>query len=456
MSRAFRPERRGDLLLRIGDIGKTALIRDCMTEYTEYNLNTKSTQETLTNKTITDLSNDVSAGKITSDGIVYSISGTPAVGEVLTNTGPNSLEWAAPGSASFPTTAKGDLLACDGTAGTVSRLPVGANGQFLVANSAASTGLSYTNTLAGATMTSPTVSGTLTWNAPTLINGTGQDFTTEEALMWNSVDNKIYRRADVVTFDIGNNGNIYNKTISTASNNILVGAVPIDSWLDQNVKTNSDPTFNSITIAPIPNIQEVQLTKPNPSDVLVLTNAGGGIVTIRDGVYDVVGTNLSQTLTNKTIAFGSNTITGLPVSSTGYAAYYPANNVTIANSTDTIIPFDTSLATDSGVSNSAGTFTINTTGLYNIVATVGYLANATGFRRVYIMLNASTLQYGQSRVIGNGTIDGFMVSSFTAKLTAGDTIKVMTLQSSGGNLSLLGFSGFAGTSTTMVQFTRVS
>jgi hypothetical protein len=144
------------------------------------------------------------------------------------------------------------------------------------------------------------------------------------------------------------------------------------------------------------------------------------------------------------------------LSSTGYAAYYPKSNVTITNLVDTVIPFDTSLATDSGISNSAGTFTINTAGVYTIVATVGYLFNAAGFRRSYIMLNSSTVQYGQNRILGSGSIDGFMVSSFTAKLNAGDTIKVMTLQASGGNATLIGYSTFTGSSTTLVQFTRVS
>jgi hypothetical protein len=154
MSRHARRARPGDLCLRLEGIGKTALIRGCVNEDTEYRIGASSSQETLTNKTITDITNDVSAGKITSDGTIYTISGTPTVGQVIINTGPDSLGWANPSSAA-PTTAKGDLLACDGTAGTISRLPVGADGQVLVANSAASTGLSYTNTLAGTTISGP-------------------------------------------------------------------------------------------------------------------------------------------------------------------------------------------------------------------------------------------------------------------------------------------------------------
>ena len=144
------------------------------------------------------------------------------------------------------------------------------------------------------------------------------------------------------------------------------------------------------------------------------------------------------------------------LSSTGYAAYYVLNNTLIYNVVDTITPYDTAIATDSGVSNSAGTFTINTSGTYTIVATIGYLVSGAGFRRSYIKLNSSDIQYGQNRIPGSAVYDGFMVSSFTAKLTAGDTIKVMTLQSSGGNLTLIGYNGFAGTSMTMIQITRIS
>jgi hypothetical protein len=189
---------------------------------------------------------------------------------------------------------------------------------------------------------------------------------------------------------------------------------------------------------------------------LIANSTTSRTINLPNASTTLLGNNNTDVITNKTIAYGSNTITGLPVSSTGYAAYYVLNNTSISNVSDTIVPYDTAIATDSGVTNSAGTFTINTSGTYNIVATVGYLLSGAGFRRSYIKLNSSGYQYGQNRIIGSASIDGFMVSSFTANLTAGDTIKVMTLQSSGGNLTLIGYNGFAGTSMTMVQFTRVS
>lgn len=174
------------------------------------------------------------------------------------------------------------------------------------------------------------------------------------------------------------------------------------------------------------------------------------------GVKTFSSPPVMSSITNGAATLTLPTTTGTLLSSTGYAAYYVLNNTSIGNVSDTIVPYDTAIATDSGVTNSAGTFTINTTGTYNIVATVGYLVSGAGFRRSYIKLNSSAIQYGQNRIPGSAVYDGFMVSSFTAKLTAGDTIKVMTLQSSGGNLTLIGYNGFTGTSMTMVQFTRIS
>lgn len=172
---------------------------------------------------------------------------------------------------------------------------------------------------------------------------------------------------------------------------------------------------------------------------------------------NLVDTSSTQTITGKTMAYGSNTFTGFPTAvNSGYAAYYISGPVSIGNVSDTTIPFDTAIATDSGISNSSGVFTISTAGIYTIVATVGFFLSAAGFRRVYVMLNSGGLQYGQNRQSGSGTADTIMITSFTGKLNVGDTIQIKALQSSGGSLNLIGYSSFAGTSTTLVQISRVS
>lgn len=413
-----------------------------------------------------------------------------------------------------PLTTKGDLFSRNSSGNT--RLPIGIDNQVLIADSTTTTGLRYVGVtgVTGINITSSGATGIrIGITTPTLINGTGYDGTTEEALMWNTSDNKLYRRTDIVSFDPTNNGSIYSKTISTTTNNILIGSTPIDSWLDQSVKTNASPSFNNVIVkngatnkttltsaassttaqAIFPDgigyvvLRDLSMTLTNKNlgdsttfvigtndsskkfqliaDVagtgtttqLIANSTANRTINLPNASTTLLGNNNTDVITNKTIAYGSNTITGLPVSSYGYAAYYVLNNTSISNVADTIVPYDTSIATDSGISNNgSGTFTINTAGVYTVVATIGYLLSGAGFRRSYIMFNSSPIQYGQNRIIGSGSIDGFMVSSFTAKLSVGDTIKVMTLQSSGGNLTLIGYNGFTGTSMTMVQMTRIS
>ena len=75
-------------------------------------------------------------------------------------------------------TAKGSLISAT-AASTPSELTVGTNNQFLVANSATSTGLQWTSTLASPTITSPIVTG-LTLNDSSIIfeGATANDFET--------------------------------------------------------------------------------------------------------------------------------------------------------------------------------------------------------------------------------------------------------------------------------------
>lgn len=182
------------------------------------------------------------------------------------------------------------------------------------------------------------------------------------------------------------------------------------------------------------------------------------IIELPDATTVLVGTGTTQTLTNKTIAYGSNTITGLPVSSTGYAAYYLANPYTVSNLVVTTVPFDTAFATDSSITNSpSGTFTVNTSGLYTFSTTVDcVLAASAGLRNIFFELNSGNPRYGLVQTSGYASFDTSMNSTFTSKLTAGDVIKVKFTQSTGGNVNLVGSSSSGGTAMCMVQITRVS
>lgn len=149
---------------------------------------------------------------------------------------------------------------------------------------------------------------------------------------------------------------------------------------------------------------------------------------------------------------------GVPITTTGYAAYYILNPQSIPNAIETTVAFDTAITTDSAITNSPnGTFTINTTGIYTISATIAYLANATGFRFVYFKLNSSPIYYSEMMVPnGHATNNTCVHSVFTGRLTAGDVIKVITAHIAGGALNIIGYSTYGGNNVSMVQFTRIS
>ena len=149
---------------------------------------------------------------------------------------------------------------------------------------------------------------------------------------------------------------------------------------------------------------------------------------------------------------------GVPITTTGYAAYYILNPQSIPHAIETTVAFDTAITTDSAITNSPnGTFTINTTGIYTISATIAYLANATGFRFVYFKLNSSPIYYSEMMVpTGHATNNTCVHTVFTGRLTAGDVIKVITAHIAGGALNIIGYSTYGGNNVSMVQFTRIS
>ena len=412
----------------------------------------------------------------------------------------------------LPLAVKGDLVTRNST--TNVRLGVGINGQILSADSTTATGLKYTNTV-----TDPTISGTLTMptittnasttplvrdgttgiiysginyatagNTLTLTNKALSTSTTSivdvadatKTLLFQTMDsttgvsttvrtfssaNRIITLPNATTTLLGDNNTtaVSNKTIDSGLNTLTItnsplSAANVNTLINQAVLTTSSPTFRlatitnvgggSMAINPGGTTGTLNLTSVQTADRNVIFPDIAGTVVIDSG---------AQTLTGKTIAYGSNTITGLPVSSYGYAAYYRNAAQSISNAAETIVGFDTAVATDSGVSNSSGTFTINTTGLYTIAATVAYAANATGYRFVYFKKNSDALYYNEMMTTATSATNNVCVMSmFTGTLTAGDTIKVYTAQLSGGALNLIGYATYGGNNATMIQFTRVS
>jgi hypothetical protein len=194
---------------------------------------------------------------------------------------------------------------------------------------------------------------------------------------------------------------------------------------------------------------------------------------------DVVGTTETQTLANKTLTspiLTTPTLTsgGSVVGTTGYqvlssksldsscgvdigavtAPYglvYSGTGVACADSTWTLMTFNTAvnfnasatlMASNWAFNNSRLTAQTGQTGLYSINTSVTFPTNATGVRRIQVRKNAAGSATGGT-LIGTTHLPTLTTSgaattvmySRDAYLTAGDYVEVFVLQNSGGSLT---------------------
>lgn len=118
--------------------------------------------------------------------------------------------------------------------------------------------------------------------------------------------------------------------------------------------------------------------------------------------------------------------------------YRAAANQTLSNSTDTVLAFATTETSSAVVtratSGSGHKFTLSTTGLYAITATVRFAAGAAGSRFIELRNSAQNARYVSSGDQG-GPAASTRTFSLTRGFSAGQDLVVVAAQSSGGNLS---------------------
>jgi len=291
-------------------------------------------------------------------------------------------------SVGLPLVNKGDLVTRTSVANT--NLIVGADNTVLMADSATATGLNYkqvdhvnllnkgTNTHAqidthiGSSSSVHGVTGAVvgTTNTQTLENKTLSYpiipiiLNTGQLSLPVNVDDWMVARNTTDT--------LTNKTISTTSNTISVGATGIQNWLNQDVRTTSSPTFRVITS----------------------TNAGGGSMAINPGgttgtmnltsvqtanrnviFPDIAGTVVidsgTQTLTNKTIADSSNTLT---VGGTAIGSLINQDVRTTASPTHVALTLQTTGGTPTALNYyEEGTFNLTFTGPFTAVVACNFV-----------------------------------------------------------------------------------
>ncbi len=122
------------------------------------------------------------------------------------------------------------------------------------------------------------------------------------------------------------------------------------------------------------------------------------------------------------------------------AQYQATANQTISTSSSTFVAFAGSTITTSLVTrtvNGAGhTFTLNSSGLWAITATLRYSAQATGYREVWLQGPIGHI-CGSSQP-ASASSPATMILSICQWLDAGTGIAVATFQDAGSNATLLG------------------
>lgn len=126
------------------------------------------------------------------------------------------------------------------------------------------------------------------------------------------------------------------------------------------------------------------------------------------------------------------------------ARVYSNASISLTNNTDTVLTFnteryDSDVCHDNVTNNSR--LTCKTAGVYSISATAEWATNGTGYRRISIRLNGTTVIARQD---GNAVTPNHSLSVTTDyALAVNDYLEVMCLQTSGGALNVVGNTGYS-------------
>ena len=151
-------------------------------------------------------------------------------------------------------------------------------------------------------------------------------------------------------------------------------------------------------------------------------------------IYNDYNTSITNVNISASAAIARTKLASPPAMS----AHNAAVAISVATATNTDLSFSTMLINVDNMGDTAGRFTINTSGNYAMGAVVRYSANATGIRQIYFEKNADGINRGEAQ---NTTPSGASVTvlafSILLPLVAGDYMKLRTYQNSGGNLDAI-------------------
>lgn len=159
---------------------------------------------------------------------------------------------------------------------------------------------------------------------------------------------------------------------------------------------------------------------------------------IGTGAYLGAGNvNVKGTLTVNGVVYNAN-----PACSRYNSA---ANNT--PSSTNSLMPFDSFSITTGNMAATAGRITIAVPGVYWVRGNASFSANATGIRQCFVRKNGTTLvtPYGNRSAVAVGTNEAVDTQGLVT-LAAGDYLELITFQTSGAPLNVLG-----GSSATVLE-----
>lgn len=289
---------------------------------------------TLPNATATILTSNA-AVTVTQGG-----TGLTALGSALqvlrTNAGATAMEWATASSGSVATDAifdaKGDLAVGTG-ADTAARLAVGTNGQFLKADSTQSTGLIWATIAGGGDALTSNPLSQFAATTSSELAGVISDETGSGALCFATSPTLTTPRIANAGYIADANGNeqiIFTTTASAVNEVTLVNAATGNSPTlaasggDTNVGINlRGKGSGGVTITDATDTtKQLAFLLSNSSTECKTTfnvqSSSGNTITFPDSSTTLVGTNVTQTLSNKTIA--SATLATCRIANSGYLA----------------------------------------------------------------------------------------------------------------------------------------
>lgn len=372
----------------------------------------------------------VSAGALSTGSLVGTTTGTNTLNSTtlnaqnLTATGTVSIT-TVPGS--FGATTKGDIVTHNGT--SITRLPVGSNGQILSANSATATGLQW---IAGVTSASatPTVAGTVY----------GLNSSTNTAVGQGALSG--------ITSGLRNTalGRNAGSTITTGTDNVVVGtsaAVSAAGATNQVVlgASTTGASDNSLTVASaVTALRMAGMTTVTSGNFMSWITGSinrmtpswgvkGDLLTFTGGAYTVqaLGTDGYALVANSAASSGLNwaALRSLTSGNYRYGLQTSAQNIT-NNVATNFAP--------TPITGGAG-WQINLSGLYIVQCEVTWTASSTGTRRMWYF-DAGLTVYEVENQPTNGT--NWVTQNLLLLLRDITSPQIYVLQNSGGTIQING------------------